>query len=199
MSGLAVGSRSRPPAAMPDRHGFNLLGDSARCIDCPAGGPIWRWPERKRSRHARTHQTQSSTGLRRRRNLLAAPPTDTSEEKEAITMAHHAPSKGGPAKQVAIDVLRQAGEPLHAKEIAKRVLASGRCTSLKGKTPRPRSRPCSPSAPNPAAPSPASTKAPTRSQTHPPQRRSRHRQRGEAGASAEDPARAKRQAGKPPQ
>ncbi len=43
--------------------------------------------------------------------------------------------KGEPAKQVAIDVLRKAGEPLHANEIAKRVLASGRCPGLKGKTP----------------------------------------------------------------
>ena len=43
--------------------------------------------------------------------------------------------KGEPAKQVATDVLRKAEEPLHAQEIAKRVLASGRCTSLKGKTP----------------------------------------------------------------
>jgi len=43
--------------------------------------------------------------------------------------------KGEPAKQVAIDVLRRADEPLQAREIAKRVLASGRCTSLKGKTP----------------------------------------------------------------
>lgn len=42
---------------------------------------------------------------------------------------------GAPAKQVSIDVLREAGEPLHAKEIAKRVIASGRCTGLKGKTP----------------------------------------------------------------
>ena len=39
------------------------------------------------------------------------------------------------AKQVAVDVLRKAGEPLHAKEVAKRVLASGRCAGLKGKTP----------------------------------------------------------------
>ena len=39
------------------------------------------------------------------------------------------------AKQVAIDILRKASEPLHAKEIAKRVLASGRCAGLKGKTP----------------------------------------------------------------
>jgi restriction system protein len=50
-------------------------------------------------------------------------------------MAHQAPSTGEPAKQVAIDLLRQAGEPLHAKEIAERVLASGRCAGLKGRTP----------------------------------------------------------------
>jgi hypothetical protein len=39
------------------------------------------------------------------------------------------------AKQVAIDVLRTAAEPLNAKEIAKRVIESGRCSGLKGKTP----------------------------------------------------------------
>ena len=44
--------------------------------------------------------------------------------------------KGEPAKRVAIDILRKAGEPLHANEIAKRVLASGRCVGLKGKTPK---------------------------------------------------------------
>ncbi len=49
-------------------------------------------------------------------------------------MAQQTTTKGEPAKQVAIDVLRQAGEPLHAKEIAKRVLESGR-TRLAGKTP----------------------------------------------------------------
>ena len=50
-------------------------------------------------------------------------------------MTNKATGKSEPAKQVAIDVLRKAGEPLHAKEIAKRVLASGRCARLKGKTP----------------------------------------------------------------
>jgi hypothetical protein len=50
-------------------------------------------------------------------------------------MANKATGKGDPAKQVAIDVLRKAGAPLHAKEIAKRVLTSGRCAGLKGKTP----------------------------------------------------------------
>jgi hypothetical protein len=32
-------------------------------------------------------------------------------------------------------VLRAAGEPLYATEIAKRVIESGRCSGLKGKTP----------------------------------------------------------------
>ena len=49
-------------------------------------------------------------------------------------MAKQTPTKGEPAKQVAIDLLRKAGEPLHAKEIAKRVLESGRAR-LGGKTP----------------------------------------------------------------
>jgi hypothetical protein len=123
---------------MPDQYGFNHLGDNVRCIDCPTGGPIGHWPEHKRAKHACSHGTgsrRSGADLRRMRILLAAPPTDSNEEKEAITMANKATRKGEPAKQVAIDVLRKAGEPLHAKEIAKRVLASGRCAGLKGKTP----------------------------------------------------------------
>jgi hypothetical protein len=123
---------------MPDRHGFNLLGETVRCINCPASGPLWRWPERKRRRHARSHRPASRRNgrtVRRQRTLLAAPPTRTNEEKEASTMAKKTPTKGEPAKQVAIDVLRTAGEPLHAKEIAKRVLESGR-TRLGGKTPK---------------------------------------------------------------
>src|SRR5260370_38398883 len=125
---------------MPDQYGFNHLGDSVRCIDCPTGGPFAKWPEQKRARHARSHgvpTTARAAELRRQRVILTEPPTDTNEEKEAITMATTTPTsgKGEPAKQVAIDVLRKAGEPLHAKEIAKRVLASGRCAGLKGKTP----------------------------------------------------------------
>jgi hypothetical protein len=42
---------------------------------------------------------------------------------------------GESAKQVAIDVLRSARKPLHTKEITKRVIDSGRCSGLKGKTP----------------------------------------------------------------
>jgi Chromate resistance exported protein/HB1, ASXL, restriction endonuclease HTH domain len=134
-----LSSRFRPPGAkMPDRFGFNLLGDTVRCIDCPAGGPIWNWPERKRRRHARAHRPdprRSRRDLRRQRDLLAAPPMDSYEEKEAITMSKQPAARGEPAKQVAIDVLRKARGPLHAKEIAKRVIASGRCSGLKGKTP----------------------------------------------------------------
>jgi hypothetical protein len=123
---------------MPDRHGFNHLGDSVRCIDCPAGGPLGHWPERKRAQHARTHGIKPKPGvsdLRRQRPLLAAPPTTSNEEKEATMATTTHAKKGASAKQVAIDVLRSAGEPLHASEIAKRVIASGRCAGLKGKTP----------------------------------------------------------------
>lgn len=119
---------------MPDLYGFNHLGDEVRCIDCPAGGALGRWPEHKRAQHSHTHgRTASASDLRRQRPLLAASPPTGNEEKEA-TMATTT-SKGASAKEVAIDVLRKASEPLHAKEIAKRVLASGRCAGLKGKTP----------------------------------------------------------------
>jgi len=50
-------------------------------------------------------------------------------------MAKRKPAKGESAKQVAIDVLRAAAGALKAKEIAKRVIDSGRCAGLKGKTP----------------------------------------------------------------
>jgi hypothetical protein len=120
---------------MPDQYGFNHLGDEVRCIDCPSGGPLGQWPEHKRARHGRSHGHIAKTAnpdLRRQRSLLAASPTTSYEEKEA-TMA--TAKKGESAKQVAIDVLRTAGQPLQASEIAKRVLASGRCAGLKGKTP----------------------------------------------------------------
>ncbi len=39
------------------------------------------------------------------------------------------------AKQVAIDVLRAARKALHTKGVSKRVIESGRCSGLKGKTP----------------------------------------------------------------
>jgi beta-lactamase class A len=50
-------------------------------------------------------------------------------------MAKQTAAKGESAKHVAIDVLRAADGPLKAKEVAKRVIDSGRCSGLKGKTP----------------------------------------------------------------
>jgi hypothetical protein len=122
---------------MPDQYGFNHLGDTVRCIDCPTGGPVGQWPEHKRARHGRNHCHAAKAvrpDLRRQRSLLTAPTTTSNEEKEA-TMTSTATGKGDSAKQVAIDVLRKAGQPLRASEIAKRVLASRRCAGLKGKTP----------------------------------------------------------------
>lgn len=43
--------------------------------------------------------------------------------------------RGESAKQVAIYVLRSAGEPLHTKVITQRVIESGRSSGPKGKTP----------------------------------------------------------------
>ncbi len=77
----------------------------------------------------------TDSNSRGKRLLVAARRTSNNDEgKEAITMTRKTPAKGEPAKQVAIDLLRTAGEPLHAKEIAKRVIESGRAR-LKGKTP----------------------------------------------------------------
>jgi hypothetical protein len=115
---------------VPDRYRFDHLGDDVRCIDCPTGGPLGRWPDHKRAAHARSHDHRID--LRPRNLLAAAANADINEEKEATAMAT---SKGESAKQVAIDILRQAGKPLQAKEIAKQVLASDRCAGLKGKTP----------------------------------------------------------------
>lgn len=39
------------------------------------------------------------------------------------------------AKQLAIEMLASAGKPLRAKELAKQIIESGRCSGLKGKTP----------------------------------------------------------------
>ena len=108
---------------MPDRHGFNLLGETVRCIVCEVGGPLWRWPERKRRQHARSHRAvarRSGRDVRRQRVLLTAPPTHTSEEKEASTMGSLAllkiatdhptrrSSKAAPARRQSMRCLRSA-------------------------------------------------------------------------------------------
>jgi HB1, ASXL, restriction endonuclease HTH domain len=72
--------------------------------------------------------------------------------------------RGESAKQVAIDVLRTARKPLHTKEIAKRVIESGRCSGLKGKTPEATIAASSLSARSREVRSSGSTRAPTGSQ-----------------------------------
>jgi hypothetical protein len=120
---------------MPDHYGFNHLGGDVHCIDCPTGGPLGRWPEHKRAQHARSPTGTSPSDLRRPRPLLAASPATGHQEKEDTMPTTTGTTKRASAKEVAIDVLRTAGQPLRASEIAKQVLASGRCPGLKGKTP----------------------------------------------------------------
>jgi len=36
---------------MPDRLDFDELGSEVRCIWCGEGGPLWEWPEERRSSH----------------------------------------------------------------------------------------------------------------------------------------------------
>jgi HB1/ASXL restriction endonuclease-like protein with HTH domain len=48
---------------------------------------------------------------------------------------HEKRIQGESAKNVAIDVLRASRKPLHTKDIAKRVIDSGRCSGVKGQTP----------------------------------------------------------------
>lgn len=121
---------------MPDRYGFNHLGTDVRCIDCPEGGPVWSWPPERREHHAASHQP--ATTQPRPRSLLAPVANHNPEENKETTMATRKPNKPEKVestKTVTIDVLRQAGEPLPAGEVAKRVIDSGRATNLKGKTP----------------------------------------------------------------
>lgn len=57
---------------MPDRHGFNELGLTVRCIDCPVGGPLYFWPEKARERHARSHEKARRERAAESRGLLAS-------------------------------------------------------------------------------------------------------------------------------
>jgi hypothetical protein len=78
----------------------------------------------------RAREPLAGRGLPRRPQ---AQPYRGDEEREAIAMGKETSAKRVSAKQVAIDVLRAADEPLKAKEVAKRVIDSGRSSGLKGK------------------------------------------------------------------
>jgi HB1/ASXL restriction endonuclease-like protein with HTH domain len=125
---------------MPDQYGFNQLGDSVALHRLPHRRPDLALA-RARTGATRTHPRRHAETSRCRCSAGAEPPRRTAHRQQRGEVGHNdgtttpKSGKGEPAKQVAIDVLRQAGEPLHAKEVAKRVLASGRCAGLEGKTP----------------------------------------------------------------
>lgn len=56
---------------MPDIYGFDELGLAVRCIDCPTGGPLYKWPERERRRHARSHGRDRQAAAEQSKELLA--------------------------------------------------------------------------------------------------------------------------------
>lgn len=60
---------------MPDRYGFDHLGDEVRCIeeDCGARGPLWVWTIPKRARHRAAHERARRAQIEReQRARLAA-------------------------------------------------------------------------------------------------------------------------------
>jgi hypothetical protein len=145
---------------MPDRYGFNHLGDDVRCIDCPTGGPLGRWPEHKRAAHAHTHQRHIDS--RPRSLLAAADHENTSEVKEATKMQPARASR--PSRWRPTSFARRASR-CRRRRSPNRCSPPAAAPDSKARRPRRRSVPCSPWTPRPAAPSSASTKAPTPSPT----------------------------------
>lgn len=40
---------------MPDKYGFQRLGEKVACIDCDVREAAFRWPEQRRARHRLAH------------------------------------------------------------------------------------------------------------------------------------------------
>lgn len=61
---------------MPDKYGFNILGNDVKCIEpqCENGGKMWEWPEERRKVHFLSHNfvmagnTPAITGAKRTDN-----------------------------------------------------------------------------------------------------------------------------------
>lgn len=49
---------------MPDKFGFDHYGNGVRCIDCGAGGPIWKWKSRDRELHYAKHESARARAQR---------------------------------------------------------------------------------------------------------------------------------------
>lgn len=55
---------------MPDRYGFDTLGDKRRCIHCEEGGYAWEWDEKARARHFARHERARQLAARARQDEL---------------------------------------------------------------------------------------------------------------------------------
>lgn len=113
---------------MPDRYGFDELGDEVACIEqgCDARGPRWQWPEKKRREHRLSHGTGAGSPTR--------PNRPNRGDEGGTTMG--AKEKKVSGRQACVAAIRAAGKPLTANEIATAVVESGVVEGLKGKTPK---------------------------------------------------------------
>lgn len=44
---------------MPNKYGFQRLGDTLACIDCDVREPAYRWPEKRQLRHQEAHAREA--------------------------------------------------------------------------------------------------------------------------------------------
>lgn len=97
---------------MPDKFGFDHLGEQVRCIQpgCEVGGMVGKWSSERRLEHLREHG------------------------KEVKSMSNSSTTQKTPTVRVMYEVLVKAGKPLTTKEIVKRTLADKRAHP-KGATP----------------------------------------------------------------
>ena len=56
---------------MPDKYGFQRLGDQVACIDCVVRDPAYRWPENRRRRHQEAHVKEAAKVAAREARLRA--------------------------------------------------------------------------------------------------------------------------------
>lgn len=78
---------------MPDRYGFDHLGDEVRCIEdgCGAGGPRYAWTEMARALHYRDHVQEHIERLaRENRERLAVYRALVAHERTLKRKAGHA-------------------------------------------------------------------------------------------------------------
>jgi hypothetical protein len=107
---------------MPDKYGFDHLGDGVRCIEpgCVAGGRRGQWPDERREAHRREAHPEEPTVIHQRR------------ENRIMSKTSNRVS----GRQACVAAIRAAGRPLSASETAAMVVDAGVVEGLKGKTPK---------------------------------------------------------------